>query len=209
MEKQIVFDPPCNEIMPTISIKELSPELDGFIKFTNQLSAFFFAEALACWNHQLYFGCIALADESVAKAISIELEGGRGIKRRKEILPQKWTHQGRIEILINEYPCLEPFRDKILKLHNHYRNIWVHGITKKVHYKEPVKGSLLKECLIDPGQHETSLGIFDTELLTGPNKEIYDKGLKEYHIITSAGKTAEECLLLATDILKNAIPLLY
>jgi len=209
MDKKIEFSFPDKLITSSIRVKGLSPQLDGIIRYYNHLSAIFFNEAIECWNHEFYFACIALADESVARTISVELEGGKSREKREKVTPKNENFQGRVEALINEYPKLKPFRNKILKIHNHYRNTWFHVIDERVCYKEIVKGSSIKMGVIDSRQNKTKLGVFDTELLTGPDKEIHEKGLKEYHIISTSDKAAEDCLLLAADILKNAIPLLY
>lgn len=147
----------------SIHIKGVSGDIDGIIKFYSPLAAVLFHEAIECWNHQLYFGCIALAAESVAKAMSVEITGGMGVTKRKNIMPKSNKFHAKVNALVDEYQQLTPLKNDLLKLHNHYRNTWFHGIEKRLRYSDGLPPNMknigVKKAIVDSGQHKTPIGF--------------------------------------------------
>jgi hypothetical protein len=210
--KKYIISYPDGCLSSCIRIQNSSKGMDETVKFYSQVKAAFFREAIECWNHQLYFGCIAFAAESVAKAISIELLGGNSINKRENIYPKgktgKLIHefQTKVQALVNKYPQLAPLQNNMLTLYEHNRKIWLHGIEKSICYckAHPSLGNMDK-IVAKSGHHETPLGYMITIPLGGLTKDELQNeyGMQNLQIILKSDGVADECITLAIPILKS------
>jgi len=191
-----------------IRIQNLSKNIDESISFYSPFAAALFRETIECWNHQLYLGCIALSAESVAKAISIELQGGRSSVKRKNIYPKTHSFSAKVNALIKEYPQFKPLENNIIKLYDHYRKTWLHGIGKDINYcKAPPQIGNMKKVVAKGGGRKTILGYMATIPLCGYTEEElhneFGDGLSDLSLYLNSDKIADKCISLATPILKT------
>lgn len=175
--------------------------------FYSPLVEYYYHEACACLGNRTYIACVALSQAAVEHAIDFELGGGNSHSGRGAINISPGTrYNAKVEHFFKTFNILSAHKHRVLKLHTHWRNTYLHGVTNRI-VRTPVHGRKSLE-----GVHLNSKGwrtrlAFETTVWAVRDYK-RTKESEELALIFSCDKAAEESLEIATAFLAD-IKLLY
>jgi hypothetical protein len=175
--------------------------------FYSPLVEYYYREACACLRNRTYIACVALSQAAVEHAIDFELGGGNSHSERGAINISPGTHyNAKVEHFFKTFKVLSTHKHRVLKLHIHWRNTYLHGVTNRI-VGTPVHGrKSLESVHLNSKGWRTRLG-FEAAVWAVQDYKC-TKESEELALIFSCDMAAKESLEIATGFLAD-VKLLY